>query len=234
MPTAHDHLPTLASGRWFAALPTDFAAGLLRMAQVRVLQAGQALFLRGDAACGVYAVVRGAIDISNTAGHGEQARAALLTRLEPPTWFGEIALFDGSTRTHDAHAAAACTLLHVPQEALLGWLHAHPSHWHALALLLTDKLRTAFVAIEKLAWLPAPQRLARRLVLMAEGYGQWNGERRSRRSLALSQEDLALMLGISRQTANRILKGLQERGLLQVHRGEIEICDLQGLRKASE
>lgn len=234
MPTAHDHLPTLASGRWFAALPADFAAGLLHMAQLRTLDAGQALFLRGDAACGLYGVVRGAIDISGTGGRSDAARAALLTRLDPPTWFGEIALFDGSVRTHDAHAASACTLVHVPQEALLGWLAQHPGHWHALALLLTDKLRTAFVAIEELALLPAPQRLARRLVLMAEGYGQWSGDHRSRRSLALSQEDLALMLAISRQTANRILKGLQAHGLLRVHRGEIEICDLQGLRSASE
>lgn len=232
MTTAPDHLPTLASGRWFAALPVDFAQGLLAMAQVRTLAAGEALFLRGDAPCGLYAVVRGAIDISGVGGHSEQARAALLTRLEPPSWFGEIALFDGAVRTHDAHAASACTVVHVPQEPLLAWLQRHPAHWHALALLLTDKLRIAFVAIEELALLPAPQRLARRLVLMAEGYGQWNGEPRSRRSITLSQEDLSLMLAISRQTANQILKDLQARGLLRVHRGEIEICDLPGLRAA--
>lgn len=235
MTTVRDHLPTLASGRWFSGLPADLLSALLDMAQLRALDAGQALFLRGDAACGLYAVVRGAIDISGTGGASDQARAALLTRLEPPSWFGEIAVFDGSVRTHDAHAALPCLLLHVPQDALLDWLRRHPLHWHALALLLTDKLRTAFVAIEELALLPAPQRLARRLVLMAEGYGQWGGAgARSRRSLAVSQEDLALMLAISRQTANRILKDLQARGLLRVHRGQVEICDLQALRRACE
>ncbi|CAM3925621.1 Crp/Fnr family transcriptional regulator [Paracidovorax anthurii] len=229
---ASDHLAALASGRWFAGLPAELAGALTGMAQVRTLRAGEALFLRGDAPCGLYAVVRGAIDISGVGGPSRQARAALLTRLEPPAWFGEIALFDHAPRTHDAHAAEASTLLHMPQAPLLAWLGAHPVHWHALALLLTDKLRTAFVAMEELALLPAPERLARRLVLMAEGYGQWTSEGRSRRAIALSQEQLALMLALSRQTTNQILRELQARGLLRMHRGGIEILDLPGLRAA--
>ncbi len=230
---AADHLATLAAGRWFAGLPAELAQALTAMAHVRTLQQGQALFLRGDPPCGLYAVVRGAIDISGVGGSGPQPRAALLTRLEPPAWFGEIAVFDHAPRTHDAHAAEAGTaVLQVPHAPLRAWLQDHPAHWHALGLLLADKLRTAFVALEELALLPAPQRLARRLVLMAEGYGQWAGEGRSRRLLALSQEQLALMLALSRQTTNQLLRDLQSRGLLRMHRGGIEILDLPGLRAA--
>ena len=224
------YLPILASGRWFAHLPADFAQPLIDMAHLRQLQAGEVLFLRGDAPCGLYAVVRGAISISGTGGRANEARAALLTRLEPPNWFGEISVFDGSARTHDAHAAEASTLLQVPHERLQAWLQGHPVHWHALALLLTDKLRTAFVAMEELALLPAPQRLARRLVMMAEGYGQWTAEGQSRRVLSISQEQLSLMLAISRQTTNQILKDLEARHLLRVQRGEVEILDLAALR----
>lgn len=230
MTDASAYQPVLQTGRWFAHLPPDFAQPLIAMAQVRQLQAGEVLFLRGDAPCGLYAVVRGAISISGTGGRANEARAALLTRLEPPHWFGEISVFDNSARTHDAHAAEASTLLQVPHERLQAWLQVHPQHWHALALLLTDKLRTAFVAMEELALLPAPQRLARRLVMMAEGYGQWTAEGQSRRVIGISQEQLSLMLAISRQTANQILKDLQARRLLQVHRGEVEILDLPGLR----
>lgn len=225
-----DFLPVLQSGRWFAHLPPDMAQSLLAMALLRHLKAGEALFLRGDAPCGLYAVVRGAISISGTGGRANDARAALLTRLEPPHWFGEISVFDGSARTHDAHAAEASTLLHVPHERLLTWLQAHPQHWHALALLLTDKLRAAFVAMEELALLPAHQRLARRLVMMAEGYGQWNTEGQSRRVIGISQEQLSLMLAISRQTTNQILKDLEARQLVRVQRGEVEILDLPALR----
>jgi CRP-like cAMP-binding protein len=230
MPAHSDYLPMLRSGRWFSALPADFAAQLLALAQPRTLEAGEALFLRGDPPCGLYAVVRGAISISGIGGQRDQARAALLTLLEPPAWFGEIAVFDGAARTHDAHATEPTTLLQVPHDRLLAWLRAHPRHWHGLALLLTDKLRTAFVAMEELALLPAHQRLARRLVLMAEGYGQWSDGARSRRVLEVSQEQLALMLAISRQTTNQILQDLQSRGLLRVQRGEVEILDLAALR----
>ena len=225
-------VPILESGRWFAHLPRDFSQPLIGMAHLRHLQAGEVLFLRGDAPCGLYAVVRGAISISGTGGRANQARSALLTRLEPPNWFGEISVFDGSARTHDAHAAEPTTLLQVPNERLLAWLQGHPEHWHALALLLTDKLRTAFVAMEELALLPAPLRLARRLVMMAEGYGQWNAEGQSRRVLSISQEQLSQMLAISRQTTNQILKDLESRHLVRVQRGEVEILDLAGLRSS--
>ncbi|MFP5445060.1 MAG: Crp/Fnr family transcriptional regulator, partial [Betaproteobacteria bacterium] len=90
------YLPVLQSGRWFAHLPPDFAQPLLAMAQVRHLQTGEVLFLRGDAPCGLYAVVRGAVSISGTGGRADEARAALLIRLEPPHWFGEISVFDNS------------------------------------------------------------------------------------------------------------------------------------------
>ena len=162
MSTPSVYLPVLQTGRWFAHLPPDFAQPLIAMAQLRHLATGEVLFRRGDAPCGLYAVVRGAVSISGTRGRADEARAALLIRLEPPHWFGEISVFDGSARTHDAHAAEASTLVQVPHERLQAWLQVHPGHWHALALLLTDKLRTAFVALEELALLPAPQRLARR------------------------------------------------------------------------
>ena len=97
---------------------------------------------------------------------------------------------------------------------------------------MTDKLRSAFVAMEELALLPAPQRLARRLVMMAEGYGQWTAEGQSRRVIEISQEQLSLMLAISRQTTNQILKDLESRQLVRVQRGEVEILDLAGLRGA--
>ena len=80
----------------------------------RLLTAGEWLFRRGDAPCGLYAVARGSLSISGTAALQENTRTALLTLIEPPSWLGEIALFDGEPRTHDAHANTACALLQVP------------------------------------------------------------------------------------------------------------------------
>lgn len=222
--------PLLLRGRWFAELQPTLRAALLACARVRRLQAGQALFRRGDAPCGLYAVLEGAIRVSGVAGLQAASREVLLTLLEPPHWFGEIAVFDGQARTHDAVAEGAAAVLHVPQAALAALLAAEPAHWRAFGLLMSHKLRLAFIALEEQAALPAPQRLARRLALMAEGYEA--GVPMRRRDVAVSQEQLAMMLAISRQTVNQILKDMQAQGWLRLGRGTLEIVDLVALRRA--
>ncbi|MFN7641053.1 MAG: Crp/Fnr family transcriptional regulator [bacterium] len=207
MHEAQHYLPVLDTGRWFAQLPSDFAQALLRMARVRQLASGEELFLRDSPPCGLYAVVSGSIRISGQSGRGDDAREALLVVLPPPQWFGEITVFDGATRTHHAHAAEPSTLLQVPQAELRAWLHEHPQHWRDLAVLMADKLRLAFQTMEEQTVLSAPLRLARRLVAMAEGYGAQGNKRGTRRVLAVTQQELALMIGVSRQTTNEILKG---------------------------
>lgn len=232
MQTAHafSYLPTLRAGRWFSALAPQFADLLLALAQPRSLETGEALFLRGDALeGGLFAVVRGSIGFSGVGGQSEQAREALLTRMGPATWFGEIALFDGSPRTHDAHAMEPSVVLQVPRQPLLDWLQQHPAHWHDLGVLMSGRMRAAFAALEDLALMPAPQRLARRLVAMARGYGERLDDVPARPRLDITQEQLARMLSISRQTTNVLLQGLQARGLIRVQRGEIEILQWQAL-----
>ena len=94
---------------------------------------------------------------------------------------------------------------------------------------MSGRMRAAFAALEDLALLPAPQRLARRLVAMARGYGERLDDVPARPRLDITQEQLARMLSISRQTTNVLLQGLQARGLIRVQRGEIEILQWQAL-----
>ena len=75
--------------------------------------------------------------------------------------------------------------------------------------------------------MPAPARLAHRLLMIAEGYGEVDAPRRV---LQLPQEQLASMLSLSRQTTNQILKDLQGQGILNLKYGEIEIVDAERLR----
>lgn len=226
MPDAHAHLARLLQGHWFAALPQALRDALLAMAQVQRLDAGQRLFRRGDKPSGLYAVVEGAVRIGAVSESGKEA---LLTLVEPPYWFGEISLFDGLPRTHDAFAESDSTLLLLPQTELLALLERQPQHWRDFALLMSHKLRLAFLALEDMSLLPAAPRLARRLLLIAENYGE--GE--PRQVLHLAQEQLALMLSLSRQTTNQILKELEAQGIVRLTYGEIEILDLQRLRQAA-
>jgi len=218
--------PLLESGQWFSHLPPALRDALLGEARLLQLEPGQRLFRRGDPPCGLYAVLEGMMRVGAVSRDGKEA---LLTLVEPPYWFGEISLFDGQPRTHDAFAEGASILLRVPQTRLQTLLEQQPRYWRDFALLMSQKLRLAFIALEEMSLLPAAPRLARRLLMMAEGYGETD----PRSVLHLAQEQLALMLGLSRQTTNQILKDLEARGALRLTYGEIEITDLGTLRQAA-
>jgi CRP-like cAMP-binding protein len=228
-PAAFAHKELLKSGRWFRGLPEDFQDELLLRGVIRTLADGEVLFQRGDPPGGIFAVLEGAIRVTATTESGKEA---LLTLSEPPSWIGEIAVFDGQPRTHDGIADGETRVLHVPQESLAQLLDAQPRLWRDLGLLVTQKLRLAFLALEDNATLPLAQRLARRLAWMAAGYGDWHG--RTARELTVSQEELALMLSSSRQSVNQCLKDYEQRGLVKVTYGRIEVLDLDALNRLGE
>lgn len=220
-------LHRIASGRWFQGLPQDLREALGHAAVVRRLPAGQRLFGRGDAPCGLYAVVEGRMRIGAVGASGKEA---LLALVDAPNWFGEICLFDGQPRTHDAYAEGPTTLLQVPLPALRELLERRPEYWRDFALLMSHKLRMTFAVLEEQALLPTTARLARRLLMLAGSYGEGGA---CQRRLHLPQEQLAAMLGLSRQTTNHILKDLESRGLLRLSYGNIELLDPPGLLDAA-
>ena len=222
--TAREYRELLLAGRWFQGLPAPFQDRLLDSGVMRNLASEERLFSRGDAPEGLYAALSGSLRI---AGLSEAGKEAVLAVVEPPQWFGEIAVFDRLPRTHDGIAAVDSVVLHVPTAALDAMLGEYPEWWRDLGLLVTTKLRLAFVVMEDMALLPLLPRVARRLVLMAEGYGEWSD--RSARVVKVSQEILAAMVSSSRQSANQALKELEARGLIKVSYGEIELLDLAAL-----
>ncbi|MEM5318600.1 Crp/Fnr family transcriptional regulator [Paraburkholderia sp. JHI869] len=219
----------LERSTWFRGAPEPLRDALRAAGRVRTLQAGERLFMRADADDGLYCVLQGAVRVGAASVAG---REALLAVVGPAHWFGEIALFDGGARTHDAYAERDSTLFHVPRAALVALLDATPAYWHTFGLLLAQKLRLAFDAIEETALLGAAARVARRLLLLSNEYGEASatqGAPGSRRVINVPQEDLALMLALSRQTVNQILRQFEREGLLALRYGEIEIVDAAGL-----
>ncbi len=226
--SAREYRELLLTGRWFQGVPAAFQDRLLEAAEMREVPAESRLFSRGDAPDGLYAALSGSIRIAGLSAAGKEA---VLAVVEPPQWFGEIAVFDRLPRTHDAIAGADTRVLHVPSPALDSMFSENPAWWRELGLMVTSKLRLAFTVMEDMALLPLLPRLARRLVLMAEGYGEWSD--RSARVVKVSQETLAAMVSSSRQSTNQGLKELEARGLVKASYGEIEIVDLEGLRAAA-
>lgn len=215
----------LERSAWFRSAPQPLRDALCAAGRVRTLGAGERLFMRGDADDGLYCVLEGAVRVGAASVAG---REALLAVVGPASWFGEIALFDGGVRTHDAYAERDSLLFHVPRAALVALLDTTPAYWHAFGRLLAQKLRLAFEAIEESALLPAAARVARRLLLLSDEYGEASpayGLPGSRRIINVPQENLALMLALSRQTVNQILRQFEREGWLALRYGEIEILD---------
>lgn len=212
---------TLRRGDWFAALAPEMQQRILDLGEQVSLLEGQCLFARGDAPDGVYCVLQGTVRISTVTEAGREMIVALL---EPPHWFGEIALFDNALRTHDAWAAGDTSLLRLPRRKLEKMLARHPQDWPFFGRLLTQKLRAVFSAMEDIALTSPTARVARRLVNMTDGFGTLAAG--SQRRIAVSQEALGSMLSLSRQTINQSLKDLEVAGAVQRMRGTIVIVDI--------
>jgi len=223
-----EQLAVLQSGEWFAALDTHFQRAVLGSSRVMVLAAGESVFRRGDASDGIYCVISGAVRFGATTRSGRESIVGLA---EAPQWFGEIALFDGGPRTHDAWADITSTLLHLPLRHLTRILADEPRAWQHLGRLLVQKLRIALSLLEDMALEPPKVRLARCLINLLEGYGQRRAE--PPYHVRISQERLGMMLSLSRQTVNELLGHLEQESIIQCQRGLVRILDARRLRDAA-
>lgn len=218
----------LRANPWFATLPAALADAVLAAGRPQRLAAGEVLFRQGDAPGDWHAVCQGAIKASTTAADGTEAIAAVL---EPGNWFGEISLLDGGPRVHDATAVGATTVFAVPADAFRRFMQ-DDRFAAALARLMAGRLRTLFGIVEDATLRPTRARLARRLTLLARGDATLAAEPRQR--IPVSQEALAMMLGLTRQTLGKELGELARAGALRLGYRSIDIVDAALLQRLGD
>ncbi len=202
----------IESGPWFSKLSPALQQAIFARAVVRRLKDGVQLGSRGQPAemwCGV---AGGAVRISSVSLSGKQIT---MSYMEPGTWFGDISLFDGLPHTHDANAHGDTTLLCVRKPDFKDLLEQFPELPLALLRLNCRRLRLMFDVIEDLNTKPLAARLAKQVLLLAKSYGIEQGEE-IRIGLQLAQEDLAQLLGASRQRVNQELKGFEREGAVRI------------------
>lgn len=202
----------IESGAWFSKLSQPLRHAILSRAIVRRLADGALLTTRGSEPEEWCAVARGAVRISTVSLSGKQIT---LTYVEPGSWFGDIALFDGLPRTHDANAHGDTTLLVVRKPDFRELLAQHTELYEALLRLNCRRLRMMYSIFEDLNTKPLAARLAKQILLLARSYGVAQGDE-IRIGLQLAQEDLAQLLGASRQRVNQELKGFEREGAVRV------------------
>jgi len=207
-----DERTNIEAGSWFSKLSLPLREAILSRAIVRRIADGALLSTRGSPADEWCGVARGSVRISSVSLAGKQVT---LTYVEPGLWFGDISLFDGLPRTHDANAHGATTLLVVRKPDFKEILARHVELYEALLRLNCRRLRLMFDVVEDLNTRPLAARLAKQILLLARSYGVPQGEE-IRIGLQLAQEDLAQLLGASRQRVNQELKGFERDGAVRI------------------
>jgi CRP-like cAMP-binding protein len=220
-----DLLGRLAANAWFAALPPAERKALVAAGELMVLRAGDMLYRKGDAGVSFVGVIAGGFKVSTL---GEDGREGILAVMEPGNWFGEASLLDGLPRPHDVTAIEPSTVLAIGMPAFER-LMRRPAFARALAALLCSRVRALYGLVEDAMLRSTRTRIARRLLSLARGDTTMAADARSR--VSVSQEALAMMLGITRQTLSKELKELVQGGVLTLGYGRIDILSLSELEK---
>ena len=225
-----DERRNIETGSWFSKLSQPLREAILSRSTVRRMADGTLLSTRGSQAEEWCGVARGSVRISTVSLAGKQIA---LTFVEPGVWFGDISLFDGLPRTHDANAHGATTLLAVRKPDFLQILAQHVELYDALLRLNCRRLRLMFDVVDDLNTRPLAARLARQILLLARSYGVPQGEE-IRIGLQLAQEDLAQLLGASRQRVNQELKALEREGALRIEPTRLVVLSKEKLLATAE
>ena len=208
----------------FEGLDEDSARTIRRQMPDVKLSRGEHLFLEGQEGDRLYIVLEGKIKLTRAAADG---RENLISVIGPGEMFGELSLFDPRPRTSSASAVTDATLAALPHDALRGWLLERPDVSMHMLQALARRLRRV---VADLVFTDVPGRVAKNLLDLAARFGE-----QERDGLHvhhdLTQEELAQLVGASRETVNKALADFAARGWLQISARSVLILDTERLRK---
>lgn len=189
------------------------------------MKAGQTLFFQRDPGDALYIMESGRAEVSVTAPSGKKLT---LNMLQGGDVFGEIAALDGGPRTATVSIVEDAILLYLKRGNLVQLLTKEPGIAIELIEILCDRLRWVSQQVEDLALLSIESRLASRLVALYFKLSDVSGR------MNLSQSELADLLGVTRESTNKVLQDWRARGLIDITRGSIRIIDYDALAAIAE
>ncbi len=211
----------------FDGLDEESAKALRRQMPDVKLSRGEHLFMEGDAGDRLYVVLEGKMKLTRASADG---RESLWSVLGPGEMFGELSLFDPRPRTSTASAVTDVTLAALAHDALRPWLLERPEVSMHMLQALARRLRRANDVTADLVFTDVPGRVAKNLLDLADRFGE-----QDRDGLHvhhdLTQEELAQLVGASRETVNKALADFAARGWLQISARSVLILDSERLRR---
>lgn len=198
---------------------------LLSTARRRRFARREVLFHHGDPGDTVHLIISGWVAVHVPAPRGGRVTLAMLG---PGEAVGELALISEGTRAATAVALEPTETISVRRSQFEEVRQDHPGVDRLLVEILAARVRRLNTRLTEAYFSSAPERVVRRLAAVAE---QACGEHETRCTLRLTQEDLAGLAGTSRATVNRVLRDLEDRGVLKLGRGVIVVPDAGALTR---
>jgi len=211
----------------FSALDDEAARSLRNSMVALKLNKGQTLFKEGEEGDRLYVVVHGKIKLGRSSSDG---RENLLSILGPGEMFGELSLFDPEPRTSTATAVTDARLVSLAHDAVIGLLSSNPQTSLELLRRLAQRLRKSNEVLADLVFADVPGRVAKAIMDLGERFGVQKDDG-FHVNHDLTQEELAQLVGASRETVNKALADFAARGWLKLEPRAVLVTDTERLYK---
>ncbi|MDF9715766.1 Crp/Fnr family transcriptional regulator [Nocardioides sp. ChNu-153] len=211
----------------FSALDDEAIESLVESLAETRLRRGEVLFHEGDSGDKLYVVLDGKVKLGRTSADG---RENLLAILGPGQMFGELSLFDPGPRSATVTAVTESTFASLSHDDLQGWIEGRPSVARGLLAQLAARLRKANDVVADLVFSDVPGRVAKALIDLADRFGR-TADDGVHVHHDLTQEELAQLVGASRETVNKALADFTSRGWLRLEPRSVVIMDIERLSR---
>ena len=213
---------------WFADQPASLQQLILRSAKLLNVAAGKIVYRQGDPPSGLFGICSGRLKFSYTHRSGKEIIAGFGSSGQ---WFGEVSMIDALPRHNTVTAVSSTTLVQIPQKQFDEIVTKEPKVVRNFSTLLCSNFRFNLFFHDDVLMQPPLIRLANLLSLLVQV--DFKQGHRKDIVLEISQGQLASMIGLSRQTTNRLLQHLKEKNLIELQYGAIIVLDVPGLSKTS-
>ena len=218
----------IASVPLFSALDPEDQKQLLDMMSEVTFRRGERLFNEGDPGDRLYLLIEGKVKLGHTSSDG---RENLIAVLGPGEMIGELTLFDPGPRSGTATAVAPTKMLQLEHTALMEFIDTRPELAKHMLRALAQRLRRTNEALADLVFSDVPGRVAKALLDLGDRFGTRTDDGTLHVPHELTQEELAQLVGASRETVNKTLAEFVSRGWIRLEGRGVHLLDVDRLRR---
>jgi len=190
-------------------------------------RSGHTVFAEGEPGDRLFVVISGKVKIGRRSPDG---RENLLNIIGPSDMFGELSIFDPGVRTSSATTITEVRAVSMDRETVRAWIADRPEIAEKMLRVLARRLRRTNHKLADLFFTDVPGRVAKQLLQLAQRFGRQEGDA-LRVSHDLTQEEIAQLVGASRETVNKALADFAHRGWICLDGKSVLICECESLAR---